>query len=260
MAFTVVRATGTEEVYRNLKHEAFSVGVGSAHRADTYLTPLHYAGFGLDVNYEYARDFKTKPLMWTLKVGAEMDRTHNAVRNSVMYGAEFEARWDMLWHTNIDGKDYNRWQFGVGGGTTLDAGALYQKRNGNNPVAANASMTLDATALAATRFQVGKIPVTMMYRATLPFVGAMFAPDYGQLYYEIYMGDTKGIFTGAYWGRYFRLDQQLTADIKLGRRNLRLGYSVDIQSTKVHDIVTRRVNHLFVIGVSTDWLWGLTRK
>jgi hypothetical protein len=88
----------------------------------------------------------------------------------------------------------------------------------------------------------------------LPVTGAFFSPDYGELYYEIYLGNHSGLAHAAWFGNYFRLDNLLTADLRLGSTNLRLGYRADVMSTKVNNIVTRRVTHSFVIGVSGEWL------
>ena len=235
---------------------AVSIGLGSAHRADTYLTPLHYDGLGLQADFEHFQEINNKNnLVWALNFGLDFDRTLNAVRNSTMLGAQFEGRWSLFWRTRPSYFGTIYWQGGIGGATTIDAGALYLRRNGNNPVAANASWTLDLAGYGAAFFTIGDMPVNAQYRATLPIGGAMFAPDYGQLYYEIYLGDRKGLFTGAYWGRYFRLDQSITFDLKLGKHWLRVGYGVDIVSTKVHDIVSRRVNHNFILGIKTGCLW-----
>ena len=259
--YRVIRENLTVQVAYVRQSTAFTLGLGSAHRADTYLTPLHYDGWNIDANFEHFHLLKSKfNLLWALNLGLDFDRTKNQVRNSAMLGAQFEGRWALLWRkwpnwSTLFGRTIC-WQVGAGGSTTLDAGALYLSRNGNNPVAANASWTLDLSAYAALTFKIGKMPVNALYRATLPVGGVMFAPDYGQLYYEIYLGDRKGIFTGAYWGRYFRLDQNITLDFKIGKHWLRAGYGVDILSTKVHDIVSRRISHNFVIGISTDWLWS----
>ncbi len=98
------------------------------------------------------------------------------------------------------------------------------------------------------------MPVVATYRASLPFIGAFFAPDYGQLYYEMYLGDTSGVVSAARWGRYFRFDQRITVDLRLGGTTLRLGYGFDGGSTKVHSIVTRKVSHSAIIGVGGEWI------
>ena len=230
---------------------AFMLEAGAAHRADTYLTPLHYSGWTAKLAYEHAANFSGAPLFWTLDAQVQLDRTLNPVRNSAMLGAQLLLRWSAIRSWRLGTSPFT---LGAGGSTTLDVGALYLSRNGNNPVAANASWTVDAAAFASCRFRVGRLPVTAIYNARLPLAGAMFAPDYGQLYYEIYMGDSKGIFSAAYWGRYFRLDQRITFDLKVNNKNLRLGYGCDILSTKVHHIVGRRIDHTFIIGIATDWL------
>lgn len=223
----------------------YSLLYGSAHRADTYLTPLHYDGTASGVAYEHAYAMKTKPLVWTLDVSLEADRTMNPVRNATMLGIEFRSSWTLERSWRVA----DRFDFGVGGAAAMCVGALYLNRNGNNPVAANASFTIDAAASARYRLMLGRIPVIASYRASLPVFGVMFTPEYGQLYYEIYIGERKGLFGPAYWGRYFALDQLLSLDLKLGPKWLRLGYLPQIVSTRVNHITARRIDHLFVVGI-----------
>ncbi len=92
------------------------------------------------------------------------------------------------------------------------------------------------------------------YEVSLPVTGAFFAPDYGQLYYEIWLGERSGLCRAAWWGNYFDMDNLLTADLRLGGTTLRLGYRNHIISTKASDIVSRRITHAFVIGIATEWL------
>lgn len=230
----------------NTISNSFMLGVGTAHRADTYLTPLHYTGTVTGVDYEHFRIARRIPLAWSLTAGLDIDRTENPVRNSVMLGAQFEVE-AAVYRRFSAGR---RVRFGIGGCTVLDAGALYLSRNGNNPVAANASWTVGVAGYATASFRIGRMPVVATYKAELPVVGAMFAPDYGQLYYEIYLGDTAGIFSGAWWGRYFRINQRLSLDLKIRHKYLRIGYAPEIQSTKVNGVVSRRINHTFVLGLT----------
>jgi len=231
---------------------AFMVEVGSAHRVDTYLSPIRYSGWRAAFDYERFQAMRFDPQHWVmaLNIDVSVDATENRARNSTMWGGELGGRWAMMRRFALR-PDFT---VGVGGATTLRVGALYLSRNGNNPVAANASWTIDASAYATYRFNLGSIPVVAMYRATLPVIGAFFAPEYGQLYYEIYMGDSHGVVSCARWGRYFAIDQRITVDLRIGATSLRLGYGVDIRSTKVHDIVTRGVTHTAVVGISGEWM------
>ena len=225
---------------------------GPAHRADTYLSPLHYRGWNIGVGYERFQATGFAPDRWVraLDIDVNVDRRLNPVRNSELWGAGLSGRWALMRRYSIR-PDVD---LGIGGATSLDVGALYMSRNGNNPVAANASWTIDLSAYAVWRFNIGRLPVVALYRATLPVVGAFFSPDYGQLYYEIYLGDSGGVVRPAYWGSYFSLDQRLTVDLRLGSTSLRLGYGVNIRSTKADDIISRRINHVAVIGVAGEWM------
>lgn len=231
---------------------AFTIGAGTAHRADTYLTPLRYHGWMLALGYNryQAPSFAPERWLMALDVDLTVDRTLNPVRNAVMWGADVEGRWSLLRRFDMSPAV----TLAAGGATTLDVGALYLSRNGNNPVAARGSWTVDLGAAAIGRCKVAGVPVVGIYRATMPVAGAFFTPDYGQLYYEMYLGDTHGVVSPAVWGRYFRLDQQITVDVRFGGTALRLGYKVNIESTRANDIVTRRIGHMAVVGVAGEWL------
>lgn len=247
----VLRAGASTDSLTVRVNNAFMLEIGAAHRADTYLSPLHYDGWTVKPVYEHAHSFKGDCMFWRLKVALQLDRTLNPVRNSVMWGAQFVARWSAIHPWRIGATPL---VLGIGPSSTIDAGALYMPRNGNNPVAANASWTVDAAGYAYYPFNIGKTRLNAMYTVDLPVIGAMFAPDYGQLYYEIYLGDRTGLANAAYWGRYFRLDQYITLDVKVNSKYIRLGYGCNILSTKVNNIVSRRIDHTFVIGITTDWL------
>jgi hypothetical protein len=98
------------------------------------------------------------------------------------------------------------------------------------------------------------MPVTFRYMADLPLTGVFFAPDYGELYYEIYLGNHSGLIHAAYPGNYFRLNNLLTADMHFGATTLRIGYQCNIFSSKANDIVANRTTHQFVIGIVSEWL------
>lgn len=249
--FYVILTARGEDVERPVL-SSWMLEVGSAHRADTYLSPLHYTGWSAGVGYERFQATGFSPEKWVraLNVGVEIDRSLSPGMNSALWGAGISGRWALMRRFKVR-PDVD---FGIGGATSLDAGALYMSRNGNNPVAAKAAWTADIAGYAVWRFKLAGVPAVALYRADLPVAGAFFAPDYGQLYYEIYLGDSHGIVSPAVWGKYFALDQRLSVDLRFGATALRLGYGLDIRSTKANDIVSRRINHVAVIGLSGEWL------
>lgn len=233
---------------------AYTLEAGSSHLSDTYLTPLKYSGQSFALGYERMQAMAFSPERWVMQLSGRLglDRALNPARNATMWDLGLELRWGMMHRWDISGVDGLR-LYG-GGATVLEAGALYLSRNGNNPVSARASWTVGLTGAAVYNFRISRLPVCLRYQPMLPVTGAFFSPDYGELYYEIYLGNHSGLAHAAWFGNYFRLDNLLTADLRLGSTNLRLGYRADVMSTKVNNIVTRRVTHSFVIGVSGEWL------
>lgn len=233
---------------------AYTLEAGSAHLNDTYLTPLKYTGQNYALGYERMQAMKFSPEKWVMQLGGRLNfgRTLNPARNATMYDLSLELSWGMMHRWDIYALSGLR-LYG-GGMTSLDVGALYLSRNGNNPVSAKAAWTVGLTGAAVYNFSISRLPICLRYQPTLPVTGVFFSPDYGELYYEIYLGNHKGLAHMAHWGNYFRLDNLLTADLRLGSTNLRLGYRNDILSTKVNNIVSQRITHTFIIGVSGEWM------
>lgn len=234
---------------------AYTAEIGSAHLADTYLTPLKYTGWHAGLDYNRYQAMKFNPSRWTMQLHANLsiDRTDNPARNATMWSAMLTLEWGMI----------HRWRpvtsipsltLALGGSTGIQAGCLYNDRNGNNPASAKGAWTINLTGYAAYDMNIGRLPVTFMYQPTLPVTGIFFAPDYGELYYEIYLGNRSGLVHGAWWGNYFRLDNLLTADLHFGSTSLRVGYKANIFSSKINHTVTHIYDHAFVIGISGEWL------
>ena len=233
---------------------AYTMEVGSAHVRNTYLTPLRYSGWSATLNYERMQAMGFDPERWVMQLDftAKLDGVRNPARNATMWGLEAELSWAMLRRHRI--ASCPALQLYWGGFTALRGGALLLARNGNNPAQAIGAWTLGAEGAAVVNFNIRRLPVTLRYQARMPLTGIFFSPDYGELYYEIYMGNHSGLVHGAWPGNYFRLDNLATADLRLGNTVLRLGYACDVFSSKASGIVSRNVAHRFVLGVAVEWI------
>ena len=233
---------------------AYTLEVGSSHITDTYLSPLKYTGLSAAIGYERCQAMKFCPEKWVmqLRLSAGMDYTDNPAKNVNIMGFGLSSTWGMM------RKFRNVWQEGLhiyaGGSTSLNLGALYSTRNGNNPVSAKASWTVNATAMATFSLKIKSLPITLRYQPTIPICGIFFSPEYDQLYYEIYKGNTSRIVNFAQPFSYFYMDNLLTADLRLGGTILRLGYHGTILSTEVHHIVCNMSSHNFLIGIANEWV------
>lgn len=234
---------------------AYTAEFGTAHLADTYLTPLRYSGWHSALHYQRMQAMAFSPDRWVMQLDGRLDVDHadNPARNATMWNAELKFSWTMM----------RRWQplpalpaltVGIGPGIGLRAGVFYLARNSNNPASAKGAVTADARGYAAYSLRLGRLPVTLRYEGALPVTGAFFTPDYGQLYYEIWLGERSHLVRPAWWGNYFALDNRVTADLRFGGTTLRVGYSNSILSTKARSIVSRRITHALTIGIATKWL------
>lgn len=251
--FAAVCLSAVENEYRPVT-AAYTVELGTSHLSDTYLTPLKYKGLSLGLGYERMQAMKFSPEKWVMQLVGRLgvNRAENPAKNATMWDLDLELSWGMMRRWPID--DVAGLQLYGGGATLLDVGALYLARNGNNPVSAKAAWTVGLSGMAVYNFKVSRLPVCLRYQAVLPVTGAFFSPDYGELYYEIYLGNHSGLAHAAWWSNYFRLNNLLTADLRFGATNLRLGYRANILSTKVNNIVSREIIHSFVVGVSGEWI------
>lgn len=249
---------GSEPVIRPV-FAAYTAEFGSGHLTDTYLSPIKYTGWHAALDYQRYQAMRFAPDDWTMRLHFNLgvDKTDNPARNATMWDIMLSADWGMMRRFRPFIPELT---LAIGGSTGIDVGCLYNARNSNNPASAKAAWTVNLTGFASWRTKLWSLPVSLTYQPTLPVAGVFFSPDYGELYYEIYLGDHKGLAHGAWWGNYFKLDNQLTADLHFGATNLRLGYHGSIFSSKVNHVVTHIFSHAFSIGVSGEWLSVNPRK
>lgn len=231
---------------------SYSFNYGQAQVADTYLSPVIYNGWNVGFRYSRLQAMKFSPEKWVMEltIGVNGSRSRNKARNSFLWQGELDARWAMM----------HRWVFpfrltiGIGGFTGIQGGAIYTSRNGNNPVAAKGSWFIGPQAYATYAFKIRKTPTLVRWEGSIPLTGLFFSPQYGELYYEMYMGNHSGLVYGAWFGNYINLDNEVSIDFNFGSASLRVGYRSTVYSTNVNHITTRVVTNSLVVGVVTEWL------
>lgn len=230
---------------------SWTVGIGSSHLADTYLTPLKYEGWSTGMTYERMQVSPWGDGRWNtyLSLSLDLDHTENPAKNATMWALQLHATWGMMHRWNLP------WGLtaAVGPALTVEGGCLYNTRNSNNPASAKGAVTVDAIASVSRTFKLWRLPVTLRYMPSMPVLGVFFSPNYDELYYELYLGNRDGLVHPAWWGNRFRLDHLLTADLHFGSTALRLGYRCDWMNSHVNNLTTRMISHQFVVGVTLDW-------
>lgn len=246
-----------EEPLRPVR-SAFMVEGGSSHLLDTYLSPLKYTGWHAAFAYERVQAMKFSPEKWRqqLDLGVEINSGGNPARNASLLYGNLSAAWSMsrMWRLPY------RLTVTAGGRVEGNLGGIYSTRNGNNPAALKADVSLGAMASLGWNVNLWRLPVALRWQTSMPLLGAFFSPEYDELYYEIYLGNGHGLAHCAWPGNMFRWDNLVTADLGLGNTSLRLGFRSRIYSTGVNHITTRTFSYSFVLGVVTDWLSVSPRK
>lgn len=233
---------------------AWTLQCGNARVANTYLSPLIYSGWSGAVDYERWQAVSFSPQCWVSQIHGNigLDRSKSQRGNSTMWDFTFEFDWSLMLRWSLP--SVPGLTVGAGPRADLRLGALYQGRNGNNPAQAQASITADATAYTTYSLKLRRLPVTLRWQPALALLGTFFCPDYGELYYEIYVGDHSGLVHAAWPGNFRRFTSLLTADLRFGATALRVGYKADVLSTKANNIVNRRTVNMLTVGVSGEWL------
>lgn len=249
---TAVESTEASAPLLRPVSEAFMLEGGSSHLLDTYLSPLKYTGWNVAFSYERRQAMKFSPALWRqqLNLRIEASGADNPAGNATLYYGNIRVAWSMA----------RRWRLPLGiraeagGMAQFNLGGMYNRRNGNNPAALKTDLTIGVIGAVSRDFRVGRLPVMLRWQSTLPLVGALFSPEYDELYFEMYLGNRHGLVHCAWPGNFFRWDNLVTADIGLGNTALRLGFRSDIYSQEVNHITTRNFSYAFVLGVVTDFI------
>lgn len=226
----------------------YAVEAGAATLADTYLTPLRYHGARLALSGEWKKRLPANPQRLSMTFDADIEGalTTNPVGNARMYALTADFDWGILYHFS----PAPAWTIAAGGSVGFDAGVMYLPRNGNNPAAAIADIHLSLNARAAWQTRIRRTPVVVADAVALPSLSAFFTPEYGESYYEIYLGNRHGLAHCGWWGNRFGIDNLLSADFIFGRRALTVGYRYRIDTSWANSLSARRESHSIVIGVT----------
>lgn len=225
----------------------YSIEIGHKNLLATYLSPLKYTGTTYSFSGEWmkAMPFNPEHAVMRFSGDASFSNLLNPAKTARMIGLEGGFSWGMAWRTMIPADI----QLTVGGEINLTGGAYYLLRNGNNPVQAMANASLGIVASLGRPFKLGSLPILVRDFVSIPSVGAFFAPEYGETYYEIYLGNHKGLAHAGWWGNNFRIDNLLSLTFDFGRTAATIGYRFNATTQWANSLNTKIYTHSIVIGV-----------
>lgn len=222
-------------------------GAGVSNVLDTYLSPLEYKGPEVRILRENMRMTRLMDGNVSAQnlLQAHVSYTHNPSQTGYMYAGLLN--WSYTLHYQFRLNE----QLKLLAGPTIDlnGGFVYNTRNSNNPAQGKAYGSLGISGMAIYKFHIGNYPLVARYQANLPLLGAMFSPEFGQSYYEMFSLGHKGknvLFTSLHNSPSLR--QMVTLDFPIRKVTMRVGYVCDLQQAKVNHLKYHTYSHDFMIG------------
>lgn len=226
---------------------SYSIVLGRTSVLATYLSPLKYSGSHFEASGSWSKAMPFNPQHAVMQFDGDISFCNllNPSQTARMVGLNAEFSWDMAWRLKLP----ENFQITAGGGIDIKGGAYYLLRNSNNPVEAIVNANLMITASVSKHFMIGRLPVLVSDRVKLPSIGAFFSADYGETYYEIYLGNHKGLAHAGWWGNNFQLDNLLGITLDFGRTAMLIGYRLNVYTQWANNLNTKIITNSFQIGV-----------
>ena len=220
-------------------------GVSLLNTLDTYLSGFDYRGGGYHVQHETLRKAHTGSYDWIYQTRTDATLGISKLRSSARITFMASRKWSGYHPFEINKK----FKILLGPQLKAECGVLYAPSYGNNPVSAKVNASLGASAIAVYAFNVKDKEYKARYTLDLPLVGAMFAPEYGQSYYEIFgLGDTDNIIQISTPINSPSFTQSLSLDVPMKNSKLRFAYMIDIYQSDVNSLRTHIYTHSFSVG------------
>lgn len=217
---------------------------------DTYLSGYNHTGSGFYYSHENFRDARTGCYRWkyqtllTANIGSTTLHDNTQLSGMINYN----------WAGFHPFKANSRLQLLAGIQIQLAGGALYIPTNGNNLVSVKLRTALAASGAAIYHIPGKRGDYILRAQADIPLAGVMFAPEFGQSYYEIF-GLEEYSRTIAFSHPFNNPSIRGTFSIDIPvewqkvSTTIRLSYTADIFQSDINDIRTHLYNHAFTVGV-----------
>ena len=222
------------------------IGIGAVNILDTYLSPEKYRGTELRYISHTLRERRDSRWSRLIVHQGNMSYSDNRSGNGGEIAGAYTFSYGVHYNWNFFDGSLN---IKAGAQADVNVGFLYNTRNSNNPAQARLSLTLSPSA-ATYRFRLWQHNYSLRYELSVPLMGLMFSPNYGQSYYEIFSrGNYDHNIVPTTFGSTPSLRQILTFDFSLGRTTLRLGYMGDFQQARVNNLKYHSYSNMLLIGI-----------
>ena len=222
-------------------------GISLLNTLDTYLSGYDHKGAGYHIQHETLRRAHTGSYNWIFRTRTDATLGIATQHSNSQLLLMASRRWSGYHPFTIGGN----LKILAGAQIRAEGGALYTPAYSNNPVSAKAGVTMDASAMAVYTFLIGEKEYRARYTMDIPLIGAMFAPEYGQSYYEIFgLGHTRGIIHISSPFNAPSMTHSFAIDIPTRKSTLRIAYIADIYQSDINSLRTHIYTHSLLVGYS----------
>ena len=243
----VAQEMDSVEDLKRLVMQTYRLETGRRSAYSSYLSPFSYKGTDVAFSGLWTKVMPQNPAHLAMHFDTRINFGNllNPARTARELDFHLMFQWGMMWQKRLP----DNWLIGAGGTAGAYGGLLYLPRNGNNPVEAQFAVGIGAEAFVSRLFRIKKLPILISDRFTFPLMSGFFCQQYGESYYEIYLGNRKGLAHFGWPGNRVGVDNLLSATLDLGRAALEVGYRFSMQNEHANNLTTRFYNHAFVIGI-----------
>lgn len=226
---------------------SYRIEIGSRSDYCSYLSPFSYKGTNFALSGFWTKVLPVHPTHLAMHFEGRVNMADllNPAKTAREIDIHAQVQWGIEWQKRL-GHD---WLVEAGGAAGVYGGVIYLPRNGNNPASAQFAAGISACGYASKLFYIKKLPVLVSDRLNIPLFSGFFCQDYGESYYEIYLGNHRGLAHFGWPGNRFGIDNLLAVTLDLGRTALEIGYRFSMQDQYANHLTTRVYNNAFVIGV-----------
>ncbi|MDR1336704.1 MAG: DUF3316 domain-containing protein [Tannerella sp.] len=236
-------------------NEGTTIGIGRYNLASSYVSPpgeknISYTGLGLRVLNERMKLVSPQfSLQQIFHVDLSMTQNPGATISAISGIIDYTYGYHYRFYPADNLKLL------VGPSLRGMSGFIYNTQSANNSTALNLDIDLNLSVAALYTLSLRGSPLTLRYQAELSSAGVLFAPDYGQSYYEIFgLGNMAGVVQFSSFHNKLAMRNYLTADIPLRKFTVRTGYMNNLYSTNINSVRTHHFSHSFMIGLVKEFV------
>lgn len=224
-------------------------GISTLNNLDTYLAGYNFKGFGIYYSHENFRDAKTGSYRWKYQTLFSSTVGYAKLGNNMQLTGLLAYQWSGYHPFTIS----DRLKLLAGAQIQVEGGALYVPNNGNNPVSVKLRTALAMTCMAIYHFPIKGKDWVARYQIDIPLVGAMFAPEFGQSYYEIFnekQTSSTVAFSNPFNNPSWKHSISLDIPLRYRRHSatLRVSYIADLYQSDINDTRCHIYRHAFTLG------------